>query len=323
MHHWSVEQYYYMATRDNVRAFWRLDAPRLAVNYPCLLHELLAISALHKAYLDPGQRRAYYALGSYHQDVAIRELRKALPTLGPANSGAMFATSAVISLTAFASTGLAAHDESTGVRFPIEDLMDIFALLQGMHGIISQYNQYVYGGPFAGLLAETPRGETEPEAPVLLAMSAQLDNLKNFLDLQPLEPPIRAEAILAFSSLRRCLDFANSPTSNTRELRFLFLWPNHLNQAFQNLIRKREPAAIVILAYYAVAMKPGNGFYWFLDGWAERIMRAFAEALADHIKWQPIFQWPWNTVMGVHNSLQADGNSLNEQHNHSQHSTST
>lgn len=311
-----------MATADNVREFWRLDAPKLAMNYPCLLHELLAISALHIAYLYPDRRPTYYALASYHQDVAVRELRKALPDLRAENSGAMFATSAVTNLTAFASTGLAAHNTSNGGRSPIEDLLDIFSLLQGMHSIIGQYNQYVYGSPFAGLLASTPVGLVEPEAPILLALSAQLEPLKEFMESKPMEQPIRIETTLAFASLRQCLDFALSPTSNTRELRFLFLWPNHLNGAFQNMIRKREPAALVLLAYYSVAMKSGTSFYWYLEGWAERIMRALAEALADHPKWLPIFQWPWDTVMGAKNRLQTHQSETNVQQINPQPSTS-
>lgn len=289
-----------MATREDIRTFWRVEAPKQAVHYSFLLHELLALSALHKAYMEPGQRREFYALGSYHQDLAIKEMRKTLPNLGPNNAGAMFATGAVISITAFASTGLAAaHDANTRARSAIDDLLDIFSLQQGMYSILSQNQAHVQGGVFAVLLSDLANHEGEAIIPLMLSLAAQMPILTSFVESQPLAPSVRTELLSALSSFRSCLDFANEPGATTRPLRFLFFWPNHLNQEFCNLSRKKEPTALVILAYYAVVFRAAERFYWFVEGWAERITRSVADTVPAEPSWHTILQWPWDSVIGT------------------------
>jgi hypothetical protein len=276
-----------------------MEAPKLAINHPFLLHEILAISALHKAYLHPDQRSVYYPLGIHHQDLAIKEMRTVLPNLNADNAGAMFATGAIVSLTAFASAGLGAHDASNRSSSLIDDLLDIFALQHGMYCILSQNHVHVIGGPFVILLSDSKDKVQEPEQPLLVSIAAQTQNVGAFVEAQQLPPPSRIEVLDALSSLKSCLDFANAPRATTRELRFLFFWPNRLSSTFSNMMRRREPAALVVLAYYAVAFRAAEKFYWYLDGWAERIVRAIVETVAAEPRWQPVLQWPWDCVMGT------------------------
>jgi hypothetical protein len=284
----------------NIRTFWCIETPKLAVHYPFLMHEILAISAFHKAYLEPEERSKYYELGIHHQDLAIKETRKALPSLGADNAGAMFATGAIISLTAFAATGLGARSGSTKPGSAVDDLVDIFALQQGMFSILSQNHAHVTGGPFAALLSDAEEGESEePEQPLLISISAQIATVAAFLEAQPLAAPVRSETLGALSWLKFGLDSSNAPRTTSRDLRFLFYWPNRLSPVYCSMLRRKEPAALVVLAYYAVACRAAESFYWFMEGWAERIVRAIADELAIDPRWRPILQWPWNCIMGT------------------------
>lgn len=258
--------------------------------------------------MEPDQRQAYYALGIHHQDLAIGELRKTLPNLAPDNAGAMFATSAVLSLTAYAATGLGVQDPNTKQKPAIDDLLDIFALTQGMYSILSQNHAHVLAGPFAILLGDAQINSEEPGQPILLSISAQIPTLTSFIESQALPSPVRVTVFEALACLKSCLDFSNAPRASTRELRFLFSWPNYLTQNFCCMLRRKESPALVVLAYYAVAFRGAN-FYWFLEGWAERIIKAIVEAVEP--SWQPILQWPWDFIM--------NGGQLGQEQGHISH----
>lgn len=263
------------------------------MQHPFLMHEMLAFSALHLAFQQPQQRRAYYALGIHHQDLAIKQVSKALPTLSPENSGAMFATSAVISLSTFASTGLDALDPNTKSRPVMEDLMDIFALQQGMYSVLRQTHEHVLKGIFGLFLSDA--NEPLREAPILGDILSHLPGLTSFIESQALDPDICSEVLQHLASLKGCLQYAMNPCSPTRELRFLFLWPIHHTPRFCAMLRQKESPALAVLAHYAVAFRTTDSFYWFLDGWAERIIEAIAEAIEP--SWRPAIQWPWDAVM--------------------------
>jgi hypothetical protein len=272
-----------------------MHAPKEAVQHPFLMHEMLAFSALHMAFQHQHQRRAYYALGIHHQDLAIKEVSKALHTLSPENSGAMFATSAVISLSTFASTGLDAKDPNKKSRPVMDDLMDIFALQQGMYSVLRQTHEHVLKGIFGLFLSDAP--EPLPETPMLGNLYSQLPGLTSFIEAQPMAEDARAEVLQNLSSMKSCLEYAMNPCAPTRELRFLFFWPIQHTPKFCAMLRQDESPALAILAYYAVAFCTPGSFYWFLDGWPERIIEAIAEVIEP--SWRPIIQWPWDTIMGA------------------------
>ncbi|KAF2744930.1 hypothetical protein M011DRAFT_407328, partial [Sporormia fimetaria CBS 119925] len=325
MHHWTVKTYYSLASKEEVRNFWCVEAPKQAVHHPHLLHEILAISALHKAYLEPAERSTFYALGIHHQDLAIKEMRKALPKLTPQSSGAMLATSALISLTSLATTGLMAHDGSTRPRPSADDLVDVFALQQGMYSILHQNHSHVLDGPFAILVRHHTHpstiGPEDPEQPILSAIAAQMPSVVAAIEKQQMVPTVRVEVLAAIASLTSCLEFANIPGASTRELRFIFLWPNRLSSVYCTMLRRKEPAALVVLCYYVVAFYASESVYWFCEGWADRVVRNIADTIGHDPIWRPMIQWPWDTVIGPEQGhTQGTGNHI-PQHtaSHSDH----
>lgn len=273
---------------------WRVIAPKQAVKHHYLMHEILAHSALNMAYLYPSDRKAFYAIGIHHQDIAIREMRNMLASLSSDNAGPVFATSALITLSVFGSTGMDANDSATDSRPLLDDLLDIFALQQGIWSILSSGARYVLEGPFASLL--TSNNDNEPPLLILQELSTQLPKLTSSIDSQSLPLEIRHEILESLVSLQGCIDYAMAPVSTSRALRFLFFWPIRINHNFLLLLRSKDSAALAVLAHYAVAFRAAESIYWFMDGWAERVVRAIAEAVGP--SWRHFIQWPWDTVVG-------------------------
>lgn len=300
-HHWTTEAYLTISAREDLKFMWQIIAPKQAIHHHFLMHELLAYSALHLAYLQADQRRAFYALGSHHQDLAIRALRKMLPNLSPDNAGALFATSALITLSVFGLTSLDARDPNIKSRPVFEDLLDIFALQKGMHSILSSNANYVYGGPFAPVVKD-PSDKVPPQ-PILPHLYDQIPSLVSLLDTAPLSNETRQELQQNLVSFKEILEFSLAPNSDNHELRFLFLWPRSATQNYMDMVKRKESLALILLAYYSVAFHAAEPKYWFMDGWAERLITAIAETVEPD--WQPALQWPWNLIMKAPQSEEA------------------
>ncbi|KAF2873705.1 hypothetical protein BDV95DRAFT_488986 [Massariosphaeria phaeospora] len=291
MHHWTTEAFNTVTERDDIRDMWRLAAPKQAINNTFLMHEILAFSALHLAYQQHDQRRAFYALGIHHQDLAIRAMRKVLQNVSNDNVGALFATSTLVTLSVFGSTSLHAlylNPSSTRPsQDPIEDILDIFALVHGVGGVLSSAQHSIKDGPFAPMTKLLPY-ET-PHQPVFDKVIDHLPDLIAFFEAQPMNEDMREGYLDVLSAFREKAAFSRQPCIDGREIRFLFSWPLHIRPIFFTWLRQRNPGALVILMHYAVVLHAAEPMYWFMNGWACRIMET-AEAVDP--SWQPALQWP-------------------------------
>ena len=258
------------------------------------MHELLAFSAFHMAYFDAEQRKGLYALGIYHQDLTIRSLRKVLPTLCFDNASPLFATSTLMTLSVFGSTGLDAKYILTRPRSAIVDLLDIFALHQGVAGILSNYYAHCGKGPFGPLLRQIEQ-QVAPQ-PLHDQLLQQISTLVSYFEVKFLAPEIRSEILSALESLKNVLSWAAQPFMDNKELRVLFFWPVRFSANFLAMLRQQDPGALVTIAYYTVALRAAEPIYWFIEGWAERVIRDVAQTLDE--SWHDVLQWPWNIVIG-------------------------
>jgi hypothetical protein len=120
-----------------MRHTWRVEAPQHAVSHLYLMHEMLAFSALHKAHKLPDLRAQYYAFGIHHQDLAIRGVRAELHNVTPEEAAAIVATSTLLTLSVFASTGFELnYPEIPSSQSAIEGILNIFNLMQGMGNVL-------------------------------------------------------------------------------------------------------------------------------------------------------------------------------------------
>lgn len=108
------------------------------------MHEILAFAALHKAHKLPEQRAQYYAFGIHHQDQAIRGIRSELQNVTPPETPAIVATSTLLTLSVFASTGFELnYSDIPSAQGAIEGILNIFNLMQGMGNVMRMAQAHV------------------------------------------------------------------------------------------------------------------------------------------------------------------------------------
>ncbi|PVH95735.1 hypothetical protein DM02DRAFT_139248 [Periconia macrospinosa] len=302
MEHWINVVAHTLTQRDENKVLWRTQWTKAGIEHTFLMHEILAISALHLAATNPSQQSMYHALGIHHQDHALRGMRKVLGTITEANASALFATSVLITITVYASRGQDAmypHTDNEGmplasINSVIDDLVDIFQLIQGMGFVISTAQIHVIKGPFAPMLSENTR-ET-PSQPMFPQLLERIPSLLYFLENEcDLTEEYRRELVAFVALMRETLLHAMRPCQDNREAHFLFYWPLHLSPNYLSRLRAGDEAALAILMHWAVVLFAAEPRMWCLIGWGDRVVKAISDAVTSPM-WRSAIEWPLRLV---------------------------
>ncbi|KAF2734461.1 hypothetical protein EJ04DRAFT_493366 [Polyplosphaeria fusca] len=279
MHHWTTEAHVHISARDDLRDMFRDAAPKQAIIHHFLMHEILAYSALHLAHERRDQRPAFRALGSHHQDLAIRSMRKMLPNMTPENGPALFMTATLVTVTVFASA-------STDATVTLDELFDIFSLIVGINSVLASTRTLVASSPFAPCLLINPN--VVPQEPIFDLVLAQAPSFISAIETLCPEGPVRETALAAVATLKDCIYLSAGPHVDNRILRCLFFCPMRWSADFNALLRERHSAAMAIIALYSIILSDA-GWNWFLEGWAQRVVDAVLDAIEP--QWHATIQW--------------------------------
>jgi hypothetical protein len=254
------------------------------------MHEILAFAAFHKASLAPGQRQQYYTLGIHHQDLAIKGLRPKLEKIVPDEAAAIVATSTLLTLGVFASTGFEAS--CVGIPSPpsaIDGILNIFSLMQGMGNVLALAHAHVLDSFLAPMFRDPL--EPTPSQPLLQDLVHHASSLVSFIEAKnDISEQERSVLLGVIAHFEQVIALASPPRVDNRELRFLFFWPLHLDGNFLAYVRQRYSGALVVLMYYATMLFAAEPRYWFMNGWGQRLMKACCDDVDK--SWMPILQWP-------------------------------
>lgn len=290
-HIWTTEAYDELSHRNDIRRMWRIDAPKHAVTHPYLMHEMLAFAAFHMVHKTQSDlRQEYYTFGVHHQDCAIRGLRRNISAITAHEAPSIIATSTLLTLSVFASTGFDAEWASPeSVPSAIDGLLNCFYLAQGMGNVLALAQATITDSFLSPMFSDPP--EVTPSQPLLTELMLQTPSLTEYLrnkhDLPEGERAIYLAAVACFDP---CLSISVPPKVDNRELRFLMFWPLHINADFIGLLQQRKPGALTVLMYYATILLAAEPRYWFMNKWGQRVLKE-CHKLIDP-SWVSAIQWP-------------------------------
>lgn len=103
LHFWTTKSVDgFIDCRDSVELF-RTTVVDLAFQFPFLMHEILALSAVHLASLRPNNENIYFEASHSHVDIALALFQPEVASLGAGNCHACFAFSSTLFVHAWAS----------------------------------------------------------------------------------------------------------------------------------------------------------------------------------------------------------------------------
>ncbi|KAL5396340.1 hypothetical protein PMIN03_000734 [Paraphaeosphaeria minitans] len=291
MHHWMTEGVDTLSLSPHSTHIWRTVVSKEGLTHTFLLHEILALSSFQLAHNKPERRADYYAAGTHHQDHALRGMRKLLQNITEENAPSAFAASTLIPISVFASRGLDAVDPDAEPHNALDDLADIFNLIQGIGRVMAAAQMGIMmSGPFQHLFKE-PVHETAPQ-PLFQKMLARIPILTAlFDDDESLDEDTSRDLLGFVTGMRENLLRCCRPCLENRDMRFLFSWPFHLSPNFMFALRQRSPGALVIIMHWTIIVAFAARTYWFLRGWADRIVAAVTDELTEE-PWREAIEWP-------------------------------
>lgn len=256
------------------------------------MHQLLAISGSHLAYQHPHNRPKYALQALSHQSSALEGLRSALAETTVENCHALFAASSLLLISAFAS--LSVHGQTDGnnnnKQPDVDDILDIFSLMRGTQEILASFEPTLRRGPLRDLFLISQNPTTTPLLEMVLNY---LDQLTLQLFHSDIEATVRALANCESAKLATCIRDAIASAVNP-EYRVTVTWPKYLTEEFLNLVRRRNPVALTVLAPYCLVVHSTESKLWFTNGWGSRMADAIASCV--EAPWEEICRWPLERI---------------------------
>ncbi|KAJ8133219.1 hypothetical protein O1611_g404 [Lasiodiplodia mahajangana] len=281
MHHWSTVTCFTLPRGEELAHIWQVECVQLALSEEPFMHQILAISAFHMAYLRPSHRRMYLMLASQHYGDALPGLRTRFTyDVTPESSHSTFAAASLLIIGAFAA--LAVNDENEGDTSPnLQDMLNVFSLIRGLNEVLETWNHTVVQGRFADLFIDH-----DPSLPMIFleAICEKLRNMRETIANDQQTPVISREITRFIDATKHSIHTTRSP-----ELRLMMLWPMKTHPDFLALLEQRDEKAMAILAYYCAIVHEARSYAWYCERWGENVARDIQTPLssleAEAIAW--------------------------------------
>lgn len=290
MYHYATMSFARVGVRENVVHLWRNHIPKEAIKHPFLMHGLLALAALHQAYLQPELSSGHWRTFSRHHAVALDKFRSVLSSPSdPTLADALLALAGTLSVSSMAQT----CTQADAAALDMDTITELFILTRGVKNVIDLTCDHIMAGPMAALL-ETSRCPEVTEIVLPPIVLDQFEALDDFLILYGMDMNALEHCQTAMAQLRVVYrDIAYASRMGNLELGVISRWQVLVSMEYIKLIQTRIPPALIILAHYVAAMAVVETA-WYTQDWAESALRGISQVL--DISIQHWIHWPMEQV---------------------------
>ncbi|KAF7589976.1 hypothetical protein BBP40_003467 [Aspergillus hancockii] len=272
---WCTATYRSISRNKAVEWIWHAVIPREAMRHPFLMHGILALSALHLAFTSSGAtKESYLVTARSHRSQARIGLAKVQDNVNESNSQAVFALVNILVVFAFA---LPLTTEPLEEQTPLDELCEVFRLTRASTDTITTAFDLVSEGEMEQLVQVDDRPPLMPDTSRLAIMSLSRMNMRLAIQKPEHEKEVYDTAI---QHLGTSLD----KLARGGEIMIVaFEWIFQIPPRFIDLLRERQPFALIVLAHYAVIMHSLRG-HWWVGEWAARLISQIGQHLCAESK---------------------------------------
>lgn len=130
-------------------------------------------------------------------------------------------------------------------------------------------------------------------------MDFGLNHLDYMLGVDAMLPDDRRTCALILSELKQVYDSVLQKQS-TCSVALILCFPNADPVKFAQLIKRRVPQALIMLAYYCVLLNILDARWW-IHGWSGRVLSDVMDTLDQ--QWRQWIEWPVRSVLTTKQSL--------------------
>lgn len=285
---WCNSTYHTLSRNESTDSIWRHAVPEEGLSHPFLMHGILALSALHLARMgpDPSRRAVHLNRAVAHQNQALALFRELLGDIQETNAKAMFAFASIVVVYTFG------FPHSPDVQDPwtcIDDFYQVLVLTRGIHQVIKSPTALLGSSSFAPIFVVD-----EARAPLPLETHTVLSQLRTANESCASRDPSHESDIYA-STIEKIADMLSWIYAGMTASSVAGRWAFGLPPRFLELLREREPFALVMLAHYGVLLQYLK-HRWCFDEWCVRVAKAVWAILDD--QWRPLVHWAMQEILG-------------------------
>ncbi|KAG6355124.1 hypothetical protein INS49_004205 [Diaporthe citri] len=277
MHHYCVSTSETLALREDRRYVWRVVFPQEGYRHPFVMHGLLSLAALHRAYLFPSRRLEFLNLGASHHALGLERLRALLSDIGDDNWRAMVCYASIVVIHV---CSLAARSENGCISEPVRSTWEFFSVVRGFKTTLREFTGRISRTSLAPLVWSIFPPDQEDEliqGKINLHQSALPTDTFSALSL--LRTFYEGEDLLSnredYAKAVTTLEFTSNTIASHGpdiEIGLAIWWACDVPQTVMNDIRQHKPHALLLLAYFSVILATTDRRYWFLQGWAKQLL---------------------------------------------------
>lgn len=293
---WCNATYHTLSRGEGTDALWRVAVPEEGLSHSFLMHGILALSALHLARTgpEPSRRAAYLNRAVAHQNQALALFRELLSDVNEGNAKAMFAYASIVVVYTFG------FPHTPDVQDPwicIDDLYQVLILTRGVQQVIRSSSEFLRHSTFALILqVEETRAPLPEDADTAIRQLHEANQICYARD-ETHEMEVYAATI---ENIAEMLSWVHGGTTTTV---IAGRWAIKLPSQFLDLLREREPLALVMLAHYGVLLQHLK-HRWCFDEWCVRVAETVWAILDD--QWRPLVNWAMIEILGERYQEQID-----------------
>ncbi|GKT56190.1 C6 finger domain-containing protein [Colletotrichum tofieldiae] len=299
---WTVDdlelQHHFLTSKELTyedSKLWREKVPRLAFSNHCVLHLLLAVSALHIAKEKSAEPARYEQLAEYHYTVGLRQVMEILPTQNKDYAGALYISATLVC------TYTLAKKPSPGHLLIVADGEEVawFELLRGVRLVVTRMG---WDAIFSGVLGPRPDPEekslpsTAPTTKRVVHWEPALQALANFITTSnDPDKEVYKDMIERISS---CFQSTFGTTKEPKltingKMEVVIGCIYSVEDDFVICLRRKKHLALLVFVHFVVLIKTLE-WVWYVKGWANHILHGVALILGP--KYRDYLRWPTEEI---------------------------
>ncbi|EXL40274.1 hypothetical protein FOCG_17162 [Fusarium oxysporum f. sp. radicis-lycopersici 26381] len=287
--------------------FWSRNATLLAISHPYLLHLSLSFAAYHLAFLasETEPSKAHHTLlARHHFSVGLTQANEALSSIDTSTCGSLYVSTILVCFCSFAA-GPSGPDDLFVCSAGGTSSHKWLPLARGARLIRQLYDESVlFSGltePFgsnSGVPPEDPRPTCVCKGFARVDWTDPVARLHDLvMSTATSSNDVYADSLRMLAAIYE-VTFGDKDGSAKAPLHYkaVLIWIYLMDDAFIECLQRKDPIALLLLAYYAPLIKTLKR-EWFLHSWAEHILQASEMYITDD--YADFLQWPAAAVRSI------------------------
>lgn len=281
LRNWTTATALTISRNDSDRRIWQSTVLCQALNTPYLLHGVFSVSAIHLAldvHTQNDEREELVRTAEHHQSEAIHLFTRHFEEKPQSQQMENFVLSSLLIGFAFAFP-LAFSARAQELSDPLEEMIQIIRLIKSTMEFSAPILTGVKSNEMTQLthVSECIWGFSTRSCPAISTLRE--------LNANRIKDPENRQAFhIAINQLGDLFAKINSgvePVSNT------FMWMCEIPAQFYCSLQQRHPLAMIIFAYYCVALHRLRRLWW-ISSWGQRVLDVINRTLSS--EWKPFMK---------------------------------